>query len=268
MLAIEIAVPLLYFAPRRLRNLACAATLALQGLIALTGNYTFFNLLTAALCLWLIDDHTWPRRIRDRFAEAQATWSGSLRSLAACAVALSLVCGTFLLSQNAFRLAWAWPSAVVRFYEASATFRWMNPYGLFAVMTRDRPEILVEGSEDGLAWKSYEFAFKPGDLRRRPPFVAPHQPRLDWQMWFAALGTARSNPWLLAFVRALLEGSAPVRGLLAVDPFPDAPPRLIRATLSDYRFTTPAERAGTGAWWVRSAPKEYLPPIGLWNLRK
>ncbi len=96
----------------------------------------------------------------------------------------------------------------------------MNGYGLFAVMTPSRPEIVVEGSRDGTTWLPYEFKWKPGDPTRRPRFVEPHQPRLDWQMWFAALGTYEDNPWFLSFLRRLLEDSPPVLRLLKTDPFP------------------------------------------------
>ena len=140
---------------------------------------------------------------------------------------------------------------------AYAALRWTSPlrlvsgYGLFAVMTTTRPEIIVEGSDDGRVWKPYEFRYKPGDLRRRPPVVAPHQPRLDWQMWFAALGGARSERWFGPFLTRLLEGSPPVLALLAGNPFPDAPPRYVRALLYDYRFTDLGTWRRDGLWWRR-----------------
>jgi hypothetical protein len=108
---------------------------------------------------------------------------------------------------------------------------------------------VVEGSDDGITWRAYEFRYKPGDVLRRPSQVAPHQPRLDWQMWFAALGDVRDNPWFVRFCLRLLEGSPSVLALLDRNPFPDAPPRYLRARLYDYRFSTPAERRETGAWW-------------------
>jgi hypothetical protein len=133
----------------------------------------------------------------------------------------------------------------------------VNSYGLFAVMTTSRPEIVIEGSPDGRLWQPYEFRWKPGDLRRAPAFVAPHQPRLDWQMWFAALGTCEENPWLVRLMQRLKEGATPVRGLLAHDPFPDAPPAFMRAVLYDYHFTSLGERRASGAWWGRQ-------PLGLY----
>jgi hypothetical protein len=135
-------------------------------------------------------------------------------------------------------------------------------YGLFAVMTKRRPEIVIEGSSDGQVWAPYEFKWKPGDLHARPRFVAPHQPRLDWQMWFAALGDYRRNPWLMSFMQRLLEGSPPVLELLATNPFGDVPPRYVRAIVYDYHFSTPAVRATEDVWWTRTDPKLYAPVVG------
>jgi lipase maturation factor 1 len=129
------------------------------------------------------------------------------------------------------------------------------------VMTTTRPEIIVEGSYDGANWLPYEFRFKPGDVNRRPGFVAPHQPRLDWQMWFASLGRCEDNPWFVAFERRLLEGSPPVLRLLKTNPFPDAPPRFLRTTTYVYRFSDAATRLETGAWWQRSLLGPYCPSL-------
>ena len=130
-------------------------------------------------------------------------------------------------------------------------------------MTVKRPEIIVEGSDDRVHWRPYGFRYKPGDPDRRPPFVAPHMPRLDWQMWFAALDQEARREWFLRFCRALLRGSPPVLDLLAENPFPDHPPRFIRTTLYDYRFSDPATRRKTGAWWVRTRTVPYCPVLTL-----
>jgi len=135
------------------------------------------------------------------------------------------------------------------------------------VMTTSRPEITLEGSDDGAEWRAYEFRWKPGDVMRRPRFVAPHQPRLDWQMWFAALGSYSENPWFIDFCGRLLQGSPEVTGLLAVNPFPRAPPRYLRAVVYDYRFTDFASRRATGAWWHREPQGLYLPVLSREMLR-
>ena len=142
-------------------------------------------------------------------------------------------------------------------------FRSVNQYGLFAVMTTTRHEIIIEGSNDGQNWLAYEFKYKPGDPGRRPQFVAPHQPRLDWQMWFAALGTYQDNPWLVNFCFRLLQGTPEVLALLGHNPFPDAPPRYIRAVVYQYHFSNFQERRAKGVWWRREYEGEYLPAISL-----
>ena len=135
--------------------------------------------------------------------------------------------------------------------EAVAPFRSINGYGLFRVMTTERPELVIEGSDDGTAWKEYEFRYKPGLVDREPRFVAPFHPRLDWQMWFAALDPVRSYGWLNRSRATSAPGTPEVLALLGRNPFPDAPPKFLRLVRYDYRFSTPDERRRTGAWWVR-----------------
>jgi hypothetical protein len=167
-----------------------------------------------------------------------------------------------------FRLPdWTRPRPVLALYEWISPLRSINSYGLFAIMTTNRMEIVIEGSNDGKAWLPYEFKYKPGDVQRRPCFVAPHQPRLDWQMWFAALGTYRENPWLIHFCVRLLHGSPDVLALLQHNPFPAAPPRYVRAVAYDYHFTNFAERRRTSAWWKREAKGLYLPAISVQGAR-
>jgi lipase maturation factor 1 len=149
-----------------------------------------------------------------------------------------------------------------------APFRTVNSYGLFAVMTTERREIIIEGSNDGVTWLPYEFKYKPGDVSRRPGFIEPFQPRLDWQMWFAALGNYRQNPWIVGFCARLLQGSPEVLALLAKNPFPSRPPRFLRAEFYEYHFTDFQERHASGAWWKREPAGEYLPAISLADLQK
>jgi predicted DCC family thiol-disulfide oxidoreductase YuxK len=256
----ELLIPLLYFAPRRLRLFGCAMTILLQAIVAATGNYAFFNLLTISLAILLVDDEAFPVRWRAAAAAAAGDrrWKGwILRPVAIVLLAASAV--PFLAS---FGLRGKIPKPFVALYRAVAPLRSANGYGLFAVMTTKRPEIVVEGSDDGASWRSYEFRWKPGDPLRRPRFVAPHQPRLDWQMWFAALGDYRSNPWLLNLLGRLAEGSPEVLALLARNPFPERPPRLVRAVVYDYRFTNADERRRTGAWWKRELRSLYAPVLG------
>jgi lipase maturation factor 1 len=257
---VELLVPFLFFAPRRLRLFACGMTILLQVLIAATGNYAFFNLLTIALAILLVDDQSFPVRWREAAAATagQGRWPRWVL-LPAAAVLLTASAVPFLASIG---LREAIPRPAIAVYRLVAPLRSANGYGLFAVMTKERPEIVIEGSEDGSDWRPYEFRWKPGDPMQRPRFVAPHQPRLDWQMWFAALGDYRSNPWLMTFLGRLLEGEPEVEALLAVNPFPDHPPRFVRAVLYNYRFTTREERRRTGAWWKRELRGLYAPVLG------
>jgi lipase maturation factor 1 len=124
----------------------------------------------------------------------------------------------------------------------------VNPYGLFAVMTTERPEITIEGSRDGSNWREYVFKYKLGPLERAPLWNMPHQPRLDWQMWFAALDNVAGQPWFASLLQRLLEGSPEVLGLLKSDSFADKPPKYVQALIYDYRFATPIERSATAAW--------------------
>jgi hypothetical protein len=133
-------------------------------------------------------------------------------------------------------------------------------------MTTARPEIVLEGSLDGRTWVEYEFKWKPGSVTRRPGFIAPHQPRVDWQMWFAALNPRRAEPWLRGLMLRLLEGSPEVLELLGDNPFPDRPPRYVRGIAYRYEFATPDERRKDGAWWRRTRVRVLLGPVSLSDL--
>ena len=267
MFAIELGAPWLIFAPRRLRHAGAAALIVLQVLILATGNYAFFNLLALALCVLLLDDTFWPLRWR----RMPPGGGGASRTPRRWPKTLLLPLGILIFAVSTMemtdrmRVEIPYPSALRSVQEWLSPFRSVNSYGLFASMTTYRHEIVVQGSDDGVTWLDYEFKWKPGDLRRRPAFVAPHQPRLDWQMWFAALGTYQRNPWLISLLQRLLEGSPPVLALLDRNPFPDAPPKEIRAVVYDYHFTDPGQRAKDGAWWRREFLGLYCPVLSARN---
>jgi hypothetical protein len=260
MFAIEFLAPLLLLAPRRWRHGAAWALIALQVAILTTGNYAYFNWLTIALCLLLFDDAAWPARLRSRISsavkiEGVAPWARRT-TLGVAGLVVFITIQPLLSSVG---LVKKWPAPLAALPSAVAQFRSFNGYGLFAVMTTERREIVVEGSNDGVNWRTYEFRWKPGDLGQRPRLVAPHQPRLDWQMWFAALGSLRQNPWFAEFLIRLLQGSPEVVALLSENPFPDQPPRFVRATFYDYHFT----KFGESGWWRREPLGLYCPPITL-----
>ncbi|MEE2986836.1 MAG: lipase maturation factor family protein [Nitrospinota bacterium] len=266
--AIQLLVPFLIFAPGRLKWLACFLLSFLQILIMLTGNYCFFNLLTLALCLFLLDDATF-KKLMPWFAEISATGVGRKREsqfkqflVSAVAVIIIFITFTIQLLPLAIRDI-DYPDPVLSLYEEVRPFRSVNNYGLFAVMTTSRPEIILEGSDDFKTWKEYAFKWKPGDLNRAPGFVAPHQPRLDWQMWFAVLSSYERNPWFLRFMVRVLQGSEAVISLLDHNPFPDKPPRYLRAVVYEYRFTDFTEKKATGNWWKREPKGMYAPVLNL-----
>jgi predicted DCC family thiol-disulfide oxidoreductase YuxK len=277
-LAVEIIAPFFIWAPRRPRLFAAGLMIFLQMVIALTGNYCFFNLLTIALCLLLIDDAAIGRSMEGRAPASPA--SQALRppnarlimSRLSTYATIAVIVVTFPINAwlifSAFKPQSRPPGWLANFYEQLEAFRIVNGYGLFRVMTKDRCEIVIEGSTDGINWAPYEFKWKPGDVKRAPGWCAPHQPRLDWQMWFAALGTPEQNPWLIGLIVRLLEGSRDVTGLLAHNPFPDKPPNYIRAMFYRYRFTNIEEHRQTGAWWKRQELREYLPTISRDQLRQ
>jgi predicted DCC family thiol-disulfide oxidoreductase YuxK len=257
-LGIELAIPFLFFAPRRWRFGGAALALFLQVMIFLTGNYTFFNLLTMSLCVFLFDDRALARlhlRAREAHTKTAAVTVAAL---------LILVVSFSELHQMFFDAPFDSENALVRI---AGPFQIANTYGLFASMTTSLPEIIVQGSNDGVTWLDYEFPYKPGDLGQAPHWVAPYQPRLDWQMWFAALSDYRGTPWFTNFMVRLLQGSPDVLGLLAKNPFPNAPPKYVRAELFDYSFTNFTTRRTTGDWWGREPRGLYFPPISLEDVR-
>jgi lipase maturation factor 1 len=271
MYLVEIVVPFFIFAPRRLRFFSGIIIISLQVLILLTGNYTFFNLLTIALCILLFDDSFFkailPNRFKSLAGSRQTCISpGSGFSMKKLAAILFFV---FMFALGCIQVG----KAVVGYGGLPRVFqnviRWISPYrivnsyGLFTVMTTFRPEIIVEGSSNGRDWYEYVFKHKPGDLKRSLPWVAPLQPRLDWQMWFAALGSYRTNPWFTNLMLEILEGSPEVLKLLDKNPFPESPPKYLRASVYEYYFTNLETRRTTGNIWSRELKGLYAPVLSL-----
>jgi len=140
-------------------------------------------------------------------------------------------------------------------------FRIANRYGLFAVMTRGRYEIEFQGSDDGKNWIAYPFPYKPQDPAKPPGIYAPYQPRFDWNLWFASLGSWREYPIVPRTEVRLLSNDGDVLNLFKGNPFPQKPPRQVRAVLWQYWFTTIAEKRATGLWWRRQLLGLYAPTI-------
>jgi predicted DCC family thiol-disulfide oxidoreductase YuxK len=269
---IEVVVPFFFFAPRRLRHGAALLQMFLQVMFMISGNYGFFNLLTLVLCLPLLDDTFWPKRVQ-RFLErgpapnpvgpsrakiifrrggaiARATLAGFI-----FLIGLVLLWETWQQRTRATPPEPLQPNFILSATNHMQQLGLVSSYGLFRVMTTERPEIILEGSDDGQNWKPYEFVWKPGDPLREPSFTTPHMPRLDWQMWFAALSIYYEHQmpqWLELFAQQLKAGNPAVIGLLDHNPFPQAPPKQLRLRLYLYQFATPEEHEKTGAWWTRT----------------
>jgi hypothetical protein len=244
-LVVELFVVWLIFVPRKTslcRSIAFIIVTPLQIGIILTANYAFLNYLVLCLGVLLLDDS---------ILRGPAAVPRTKRPSIAAAVVLITI---FLTSIASFFMP-AFPT--VRLLDP---FRIANRYGLFAVMTRNRYEIEFQGTRDGVTWIAYPFRYKPQDVRKRPGLYAPYQPRFEWNLWFASLGSWDENRWVLNAEGRLLENSPPVLRLFASNPFADKPPIAVRSVAYQYWFTTREERARTGAWWRREELGGYAPP--------
>ena len=262
----ELIAPWFVFGPRLARLAAGAVIIAFQVILILSGNLSFLNWLTIIPALACFDDGFWARllpRALVRRAEAAAAAAAPSRpmGIAAWAVAglvaiLSVQPVVNLFSQRQIMNGSFDPLEIV------------NTYGAFGSVGRERLNVLFEGTEDAVpddkaAWKAYPYKALPTELDRRPPQVAPYQPRLDWQMWFAAMSTYEEYPWTINVVWKLLHNDPGTLSLFAGNPFPGNPPRYVRAVLYRYRFAEPGNPAGH--WWVRERIGLWLPPLAADN---
>ena len=265
-LFVELVMPFFIFGPRLWRFTAAFSFILLQTTILLTGNYNFFNLTALLLCLPLFDD----RALRKIFPVRTHKLLERIRPLETHK-AVSFTCGLILLwvvvyGSIQFQTKYSSTEAPAAFASIEGTlqpFALVNTYGPFAVMTRQRNEIVIEGSADGITWKEYDLKYKPGDVKRGPSWNIPHQPRVDWQFWFASLDPPSNGIWFTGLLQRLLEDEPVVLDLFAVNPFPDNPPKYIRALFYDYQFTTLQERRETGAYWKRQYLGVYFPETRL-----
>jgi len=261
---VELIVPWFSFGPRIARHIAGVLLVTFQIILIISGNLSFLNYLTIIPFLACFDDtllrHVLPKALVKR-AERAAAESQPSRVLDTVSIAVSILVA--YLSINPVL------NLVSRHQVMNTGFNSLdlvNTYGAFGTVGRERDEIVFEGTDDAVItgdtkWKEYEFVAKPGDPNRRPPFVAPYQPRIDWQVWFAAMGTPADYPWTLHFVWKLLHNDRGTVSLLANDPFPDKAPHYIRARLYRYRFAPLGEKG----WWQRELVGEWLPPFSADN---
>jgi hypothetical protein len=279
-LAMELGLVWMLFLPRRWRIVCFFIVTPWQIGVILTANYAFLNYLVLVMGVLLLDDQflrrALPQNFRARFvAEAsnpEATLTEHLppwktkfsKQWNVLTVSITAVMLSWILYTTAAKLIWMFareaplPTSPVAALEP---FRIANQYGLFAVMTRGRYEIEFQGSADGQNWEAYPFRYKPQALNQAPRIYAPYQPRFDWNLWFASLGQWRDNPIVPNTEVRLLANNQDVQALFAANPFPNAPPKQIRAVLWQYWFTTIAERRATGMWWRRQLLGLYAPTL-------
>jgi hypothetical protein len=264
------------------------------GVIA-TANYTFLNYLVLVLAILLLDDgylrRFVPQRWRGGLVAAQpavaapmpvegaggetvadpdeaapAAASSHARPFVWLRATLTGVVLTWILYATTVPLVWMFwrdlplPTAPLAALEP---LRIANRYGLFAVMTPHRYEIEFQGSNDGQNWMPYPFQYKPQDMRERPGIYAPYQPRFDWNLWFASLGSWLQNPIVPRTEELLLANDPDVLGLFRGNPFASAPPKYVRAVLWQYWFSTPEEKRTQGVWWTRQYLGTYAPTLAL-----
>jgi predicted DCC family thiol-disulfide oxidoreductase YuxK len=261
---VELVLPFLIFFPRRLRFCAAFGILLLQSCILITGNYNWFNLQTILLCLLLFDDAALRKCLPQLLIRILSPRVGrrSSKAVTVAVGAWGLVLVFLSFVEMDVRFGGSPPTAVRAMDQLIEPLRMVNSYGLFAVMTTERNEIIIEGSDDGIEWREYEFRYKPGDVARRPRWNIPHQPRLDWQMWFAALDDPRRVNWFPHFLERLLENEPTVTALLERNPFADKAPQYVRAQFYDYTFSS-GDEMRKGLWWQRRSGGLYFPVVRL-----
>lgn len=257
--AVELAIPFGYFAPQPIATFCGVFTIAFQLLLMFSGNLSFLNLLTIVLAIPALDGGVLSKVIPTHPPAIHP--SGR-------AVQYSMVCLAVLTGILSIRpvLNILSPGQLMNFNYNPLHL--VNTYGAFGSISRARYEVVVEGTADwspgpSAQWREYEFQGKPGDIRRRPPQIAPYHLRLDWLMWFAAMSRYSEEPWFVNFMAKLLQGDRSTLGLLQTNPFPDRPPRYVRAQLYVYRFTTPQARKEGGGWWQRELVGPWFPVVSL-----
>ena len=255
----ELIVPFCYFLPQPVASIAAVITIIFQAVIFASGNLSWLNVLTMVLAIPAIDGKWFATLILARVTTDISPYFRVVVIGAAVLVAfMSIEPIRNLISPNQVMNTSYNPLHLV------------GTYGAFGGITRERFEIVVEGTSETVVtpatqWKEYEFRGKPNDTSRMPPQIAPYHLRLDWLMWFAAMSDYTQHPWFVNFLAKLLQNDQPVLSLLKSNPFPDRPPKFVRAELYQYRLTDPATRKRNGQWWSRTEAGLYFPPISLDN---
>lgn len=256
MFAIELVAPYGIFFDESIRIGCFVAFLMLQLFIWMTGNFSYLNYLSLVLSCILLNNQTLELF---NFLPVQAQVAPFGLDLL-----LSLIGTLFLIVQLLRLYDHFFPTIRLRqLFQILAPIHIANRYGIFAVMTTTRYEVVLEGSNDGINWKEYLYRYKPSELTRRPRRISPYQPRLDWQAWFLPFRSFQFNSWYHSFIEHVLHGSPSVLKLLRHNPFPEQPPRFLRSKVYIYTFTSCKEKKETGRWWNRAYVTDYGPVCSL-----
>lgn len=251
----QLVAPILLIAPQPVATVGGVLIVVTQGWLLLSGNFSWLNVLTIVLAASSFSDRylrvVVPVAIPAHLSAGPGWWQGLVLALGVLVAVLSYYPVRNMASRRQLMNSSFDP------------FHLVNTYGAFGRITRQRHEVVLEGTDEpspgeATIWREYPFKAKPGDPRRRSRQVAPYHLRLDWLMWFVPLSGGADLSWLRTLVSKLLAGDRATLRLLGPNPFPESPPVWIRARLYHYRFTTPAERRATGAWWVRTVLSEIL----------
>jgi Lipase maturation factor len=281
--AVELVLVWMMFLPRRFRNLCFLIVTPFEIMIILTANYTFLNYLVLSLGFLLLDDEFIESVVPERFRrfidrpheravgasaeelKAQGWRITSRKWLASLRMATAGICLGVMFYASSTQLLWMFipefplPAQPIRYLEP---FRLADRYGLFAVMTHARYEIEFQGSRDGKTWIAYPFRYKPQDLKTPPGIYAPYQPRFEWNLWFASLGTWRQYRFVVWTEERLLRAVPEVLALFSRNPFAGGPPPVqVRAVVWQYWFTDMKTKRETGDWWRRELLGEYAPAL-------
>lgn len=256
---VQLGVIWLLFAPQPVASYAAAVIIISQLYLVISGNYAWLNWLTLILAFSGFHDSFLQQLIPNTPPPEMASpayFTGITAALAVLVLYWSIKPVKNMISPHQ------------RMNFSYNPLHLVNTYGAFGSVTRKRYEIIIEGTADhevtaSTEWKAYEFKGKPGDPARHPPQIAPYHLRLDWQIWFAAMSSVRSNPWLVRFILRLLQNDKATLKLLKNNPFEDNPPKYIRAQLYLYRYSSPTEKRKTGNWWKREYVRTYLSPRSL-----
>jgi hypothetical protein len=275
-LAIELVICWMVFLPRRFRIALFFIVAPFEISIILTANYAFLNYIVFLLGFLLLDDRfvEWiaPQSLRDfiefRFGQGgkqSETPGGRLdrwrRRLAPLRMSVAGACLGLIFYTTLVQLTAPFIPLPDKPVQLLAPLRIADHYGLFAVMTHARYEVEFQGSNDGKTWTPYLFRYKPQDVDKAPGIYAPYQPRFEWNLWFASLGTWREYRWVVWTEERLLHSQPQVLELFAGNPFPNGPPQQVRAVLYQYWFTDMKTKRSTGAWWRRELLGEYAPGL-------